>query len=102
MIGHTRPAPADYLVILDGETYFAEVKSTQSKASFPFSILRQTQSNAARMAVAAGGEYWIYLHDLTRNQWYRIPYTFVEAWKLATGRSSAPWHNLKEFSYELS
>jgi penicillin-binding protein-related factor A (putative recombinase) len=101
-IGSIRPAPSDYLVVLDGETEFSEVKSTQNTTSFPFSILRRTQSATAGMAIAAGGEYWIYLHDLTRNQWYRIPYTFIEAWRTATGRSSAPWNNLKEFVYELS
>lgn len=99
--GSIRPAPSDYLVVRDGVTEFAEVKST-SGSSFSFSLLRRTQSAAARMAIAAGGVYFIYLHDLTRNQWYRIPYTFIDAWRIATGRSSAPWINLKEFLYELS
>lgn len=101
-LGFARPAPSDFLIVCDGETFFAEVKSTQEKTSFSFSLLRRTQSAMATMAIGAGGTYWIYLHDLTRDQWYRIPYSFIESWKIATGRSSVPWNNLRDFTYALS
>ena len=100
-IGSIRPSPADYLVVHSGVTFFAEVKSTQNPTSFPFSLLRITQSAFAKMAITAGGFYFIYLHDLTRNQWYRIPYSFIKEWKETTGRSSVPWDNLQDFKYVL-
>ena len=100
-IGFVRPAPSDYLVSMSGMFFLAEVKSTQDQTAFRFSLLRKTQSAHARMAWSAGALYFIFLHDLTRNQWYRIPYSFVEDWKRDTGRSSVPWKNLEAFKYEL-
>lgn len=99
-IGFIRPAPSDYVLVQSGRMSFAEVKSTQSKTSFPFSILRQTQSAMAKMIIAAGGVYEIYLHNILTNQWYRIPYQVVESVKEA-GHSSIPWVQLQDFKYGI-
>lgn len=99
-IGLTRPAPSDYVLVFDGVTSFAEVKSTQSKTSFPFSILRTPQSAAAKQVLAAGGTYDVYLHDLTHNHWFKIPYSHIQSVKDA-GKASIPWADLVSFLWEI-
>ncbi|MES0134538.1 Holliday junction resolvase RecU [Mesorhizobium sp. M0016] len=100
-MGHVRPQPSDYILVVDGKTSFAEVKSTQEKTSFPFGLLRTKQSAAAKMILAAGGSYFVYLHDLTRNIWYRVPYDLIQIVK-DHGKSSIPWADLKEFKWNLA
>ena len=89
-----RSQPSDYIVVVDGKTSFAEVKSTQNPTSFPFSLLKRTQSAAAEMITAAGGDYHIYVHNLNSNRWYRFPYSVIEATR-AAGKQSIPWSNLE-------
>lgn len=98
-IGMIRPAPSDFFVVHNGNSFFAEVKSTQNPTSFPFSLLRRTQSAHAKMVMSAGASYFVFLHDLTRNLWFKIPYSFIEGW---TKSKSIPWQHLSEFTYDLS
>lgn len=100
-MGHVRPQPSDYVLVVDGVTSFAEVKSTQEKTSFPFSLLRTKQSAAAKMILGAGGSYFVYLHDLTRDRWFKVPYALIQIVK-DHGKSSIPWDDLKEFKWNLA
>lgn len=100
-IGFTRPAPSDYVVTHNGVTFYAEVKSTQHPTAFQFSLLRTVQSGIAKQVLAAGGGYWVFLHHLPTNIWYRIPYQFIQSVK-DLGKSSVPWANLERFQYALS
>lgn len=99
-IGFIRPAPSDYVLVHMGRMSFAEVKSTQSKTSFPFSILRVTQSAMAKMVLAAGGVYEVYLHNILTDEWYKIPYQVIESVK-ESGHSSIPWSKLQDFKYAI-
>lgn len=99
-IGFIRPAPSDYILVHQGRTSFAEVKSTQNKTSFPFSILRTVQSAMAKMVLAAGGSYDVYVHNMIGDQWFKISYEVIEAVK-ASGKSSIPWAQLQDFKYGI-
>lgn len=99
-MGHVRPQPSDYILVVDGKTSFAEVKSTHNETSFPFSLLRTKQSAAARMILGAGGSYFVYLHDINRDRWFRVPYDVIQITK-DHGKASIPWADLKEFSWSL-
>lgn len=94
------PQPSDYLVVIDGDTHFAEVKSTQSVASFPFSLLNTNQTAAARMILAAGGGYWVYAHSLILNKWFRFPYSLVTQTKEG-GKASIKWSDLSSYEWTL-
>lgn len=97
-IGFSRKAPADYLLVHNGQTEFAEVKSTQNATSFPFSLLQVGQTAAAAMAIAAGGSYFVYAHRLSTDEWFRFPYALVVQTK-ALGKASIPWNALKEHAW---
>lgn len=99
-IGHIRPQPSDYILTVDGKTSYAEVKSTQNETSFPFNLLRIKQSAAAKMIISAGGSYFVYLHDLTRDRWFKVPYEVIQITK-DHGKASIPWADLKEFRWSL-
>jgi penicillin-binding protein-related factor A (putative recombinase) len=97
-IGLTRATPSDYIVSTDGETFYAEVKSTQEKTSFPFSLLKKGQKSAAPQIVSAGGGYFVFVHNLTTGTWYRIPWQVIQAVK-DLGRSSIPWTELENLKW---
>ena len=86
-----RAQPSDYMVTMDGETFYAEVKSTVSKTSFPFSMIKPAQFAAGTRVTAAGGIYKIFIHRLDTDTWYVIPFRRV----LETKRSSIPWSELE-------
>jgi penicillin-binding protein-related factor A (putative recombinase) len=98
-IGMTRATPSDYIVTFGGETFYAEVKSTQEKTSFPFALLKKGQQAAAPQVLAAGGGYLVFVHSLTNNTWYRIPYAVIQAVKDA-GRSSITWSELETLKWK--
>lgn len=99
-IGFIRPAPSDYVLVHGGRMSFAEVKSTQSSTSFPFSLLRTTQSAIAVQVLAAGGNYDIYAHNLLTDEWFKFPYQLVMDTK-ETGKASIPWSQLQDYKYAL-
>jgi penicillin-binding protein-related factor A (putative recombinase) len=92
--------PSDRIVTFDGETFYAEVKSTIEERRFPFSLLRATQGAYARMIVAAGGRYDIFLHSLAHDRWYRVPYAVVKAVSEA-GTKSMTWAELEPYSWSF-
>lgn len=85
--------PSDYILTLNGITAYCEVKSTHSKTSFPFNLIKSSQSAAAQRVLAAGGEYRIYVHRLETGEWFCIPYPVIQAVK-DSGKSSIPWQDL--------
>jgi penicillin-binding protein-related factor A (putative recombinase) len=97
-IGMTRATPSDYIVTHAGVTFYAEVKSTQEKTSFPFSLLKKGQNAAAPQVVTAGGGYFVFAHNLTTDTWYRIPFEVITAVK-AIGRSSIPWSEMETLKW---
>jgi penicillin-binding protein-related factor A (putative recombinase) len=86
--------PSDRVVTLDGETFYAEIKSTTHPTRFDFSLLRTSQGSFARMIEAAGGTYKVFIHSLTSNEWFVVPYKMIRATKLA-GTSSFQFSELE-------
>ena len=92
--------PSDRLVVHDGETYFAEIKSTIDTERFKFSLLRKVQGFAAAAAIAAGGTYFIFIHRLDRNRWYCLPYEVVAHAKVS-GKGSLTWTELEPHAWSF-
>lgn len=99
--GNIRPQPSDYIVTIDGHTTYAEVKSTHDVSAFRFSLLRTKQSAAAKQIVGAGGDYFVYVHRIPTDQWFRIPYQRIIQVQDA-GKASIPWSELQEHSWKLA
>lgn len=92
------PQPCDRLITFEGETFFAEVKSTVDKNRFHASLIRATQRGFAGQILAAGGRYDIFVHSIAHDRWYRVPYQALE---VTTGRASMTWAELQPFAWEL-
>lgn len=100
VVGEARAQPSDYILVYNGKTYFAEVKSSSNKTSFAFSLLRKTQTAFARRIIAAGGEHIVFVHSLANSQWYLVPYqTIIET--IDSGeKSSIKWQDMVRFKYD--
>jgi len=89
-IGQTRAVPSDRIVTCEGETYFAEIKSTEDPLRFKRSLLRKSQSAFATQVIAAGGLYLVFVKALVLNCWYVMPY------RRATAEPSVLWTDLRD------
>lgn len=94
-IGKMRSQPADRVVVVDNETFFAEIKSSSDKTAFRFSQIRKDQSAFARMILTAGGAYYIFLKRNETGEWFKIPYSFIL--REMESRKSMKWEELDEF-----
>lgn len=92
--GFTTSQPSDYIVTLDGQTFFAEVKSTVDPVSLKPSLLKSGQIAHARQIVAAGGSYLIFVQALSTKEWFCFPFN-------AFPTSSTPWKELSKFKWHL-
>lgn len=90
--------PSDWLITYKGHTWYAETKSTTDVKKFAFSLLRKTQSAFAKMILAAGGEYIVYVHRLATDQWYAVPYDHIDCLREA-GKGSMSWDELSPFEW---
>lgn len=93
--------PADYVVICDGEMFYAEVKSSTDRSAFRFSLIRKTQWAAAKRTIAAGGKYYVFIKSLVLNRWYRVPALAIRTIK-DSGLESARWDQLHPFAWECN
>lgn len=85
--------PSDFLVVSKGHTFFAEVKSTQSKTSFSLDCLTPSQKAACVQVVACQGDYRIYIHNLNTDTWYIMKGEEYVALK-KNGIKSIKWSDL--------
>lgn len=87
--------PSDFLVTLNGETSYAEVKST-IKPTFTFANIRPEQWRVAVKQTRAGGTYYFYVHFIGHNRWFKLPARLI----IDSAKKSI---NIKELGeYEIS
>lgn len=94
----TTKKPSDWVVTENGSMYYAEVKSTTNKTSFPFTMISKNQWATARRQIAAGGSYFFFIHDLTKDNWYKVP---AEILLNVTDRKSITWADLAPFLWGI-
>ena len=97
-IGHADATPADYIVVVDGDTHFAEVKSTINETSFPFSMLKKGQNSHGMRILAARGKYNVYIHHLPTEKWFRVPLSVINAVR-DIGKASLKWNDLERYRW---
>lgn len=96
--GFTKPQPSDYIVTEDGEMYYAEVKSSNGKVSFPFGDITTTQIGTAKRQRLAGGNYYFFIHSLVFDKWFKVPGDVI----LDHQRKSLKWKEMEKYQWELS
>ena len=72
---HLPKNPADYVVTINGRMFYAEVKGTDTE-SFRLTRIEQSQLAGMIRQHAADGEYFVFIHQVTDNEWFRIPGEF--------------------------
>lgn len=92
---YSRSQPSDFLVVVDGETFFAEVKSSEKEVSFPFSGIQPYQWAKSRQIVAADGLYFFFLKSECRDQWFKVPAQVLHQ----AEKKSIRWDNLKGYEW---
>jgi len=98
--GFVAPQPSDYICVVKGETFLAEVKSTEDKKSFHFSNIRKGQIAASRRSAAAGGTYLFFIKSEELGQWYCLPAEVV--FETLRAKKSMTWNELEPFKYAIS
>lgn len=89
--------PADFHIILDGDSFYAEVKSSQNDHSFPLSSIQTHQLGVARRVTAAGGRYYFFVKSESLNRWFRLPACFIL--DALSERKSLPWGAMESYQY---
>jgi len=89
--------PSDYLGVLDGNTFFGEVKSSTNKVSFPYSNIKTTQMAHARRIIMAGGSYLFFIKSYALDKWYIVPAQAVINNKTS---KSSKWTDLTQFEWD--
>lgn len=95
----TKARPSDYLVTQDGVTFFAEVKSTENKTAFPFSMIKPMQWTAAIACTLAGGIYLFFIRSEAKNIWYKVPASLIIE-TFNNKRKSLTWTELDPYVFE--
>lgn len=90
--------PSDYIVVLQGQMFYAEVKSSNHEVSFPHSNIRKGQMAAARKTVAAKGTYLFFLKNLVTNQWYCVPASVIIADNKV--KKSTRWADIEQYKWD--
>ena len=96
--GFVAAQPADYIVVLKGQWFFAEVKSTKDPKAFHFNNIRKGQIAASRRTVAAGGTYLFFVKSEELNQWFCIPAHVVHT--TLRQKKSMTWNELEPYQYD--
>lgn len=94
-----KSVPADYVVTLCGDMFWAEIKSSNNKTSFPLSCFQKPQLLGMKRQEMAGGDYIVYIHRLATNTWYCVHSTEIE--HLSDGKKSINWDDLNFYKMDL-
>lgn len=98
-----RAAPSDYIVTEDGEMYYAEVKSSSDgRASFTFNHITPSQWAAMVKQRAAGGKYFLFIHNITTETWYKVPANAILRIHDEEKRKSVKWTELASCQWNHS
>lgn len=95
------PKPADFLLTLNGQLEYAEVKSTIKPSSFPFSGIRPSQSSAALRQAQVNGPYNFYIYSFHLCRWMVMPCKQYAGF-IHAGRASVKFEELEEWPISLT
>lgn len=90
--------PSDYLLTVEGQMSYVEVKSCSGKTSFPFKNIQGGQIKAAMKQTAARGDYWFVIYSVTFQQWFKVPASLVLTTK-NEGRKSLAYKDIQAYRW---
>lgn len=90
--------PSDYLLTVQGQMAYVEVKSCANKTSFPFSNIRGSQWRSALKQTKAGGEYLFMIYSSEHNQWFRVPASVLIETK-DNGKQSLAYKDIQAYRW---
>ena len=93
----TKAQPSDYIVTQDGKMFYAEVKSSNSKTSFPFSQISTVQWASAKLQLMAMGHYYFFLHNVPADLWFKVPAHVL----LTHDKKSLKWSELTTYLWRI-
>lgn len=96
----TKARPSDYLVVAEGVTFFAEVKSSQNEVSFNLNNVEESQWIAAIRSVAAGGLYFFFIRSEVNGLWFQVPAAILVAQRKI--KKSIKWEELKPYYWKMA
>lgn len=96
----TTSHPSDFLVTDQGQTFYAEVKSSENEVSFPFSNIEKGQWIAATRLVAASGYYYFFLKSEHLKQWFKVPASVILE-QYHGGIKSIKWSLLTAYKWSI-
>jgi penicillin-binding protein-related factor A (putative recombinase) len=90
--------PSDFLVVDDGHTFFAEVKSSHDEVSFNLNNVETMQWTAAIRSSAAAGSYFFFIRSEHLGLWFKVPASvMIEQRKT---KKSIKWTELQPYFWK--
>lgn len=90
------PQPADFVVCIKGQMFYAEVKSSASRTVFPFKGIRDSQRAGAKQSTMQKCGYFFYIFSAYNDLWYEVPGKVIVD-LIETGHKSMPWKDLDRY-----
>lgn len=84
--------PCDAMLIYNGVTYFCEVKSTERQSGVTSSLFSEQVPERTQI-VKAGGKYLYLIYSYFKQQWYWVPFEFLN--------ENAKWCELEKFRVDF-
>lgn len=72
--------PCDAILIIDGTTYFCEIKATTNKTGITSSLFSQQTAERTRIK-KAGGRYIYLVYSVAKEKWYWVNEPATAAWE---------------------
>lgn len=85
--------PADFIVVCNGVTFFADVKTTANTKGISSSLFKSQAAHKLKI-LNAGGLYYFFIKSLSNNKWYRLPAGY--------DNFNAKWEELEKFSFDIT
>lgn len=71
-LAHMPKNPSDFVVTFCGKMFYAEIKGITGDR-FPFSHLEPSQLAGMFQQIAAGGNYYLFINQISANEWFCMP-----------------------------
>ena len=87
--------PSDYLVTVNGHTFYAEVKSSHDPVAFHHSNIQPYQMAASKRITKAGGDYVFFIKNILTGKWYCVPASVIHA----SATKSTKWADIETYPW---
>lgn len=90
---YTEKKPSDFIVIEDGITFFAEVKSTENVKGVTSALFKEQEGMRKRI-LKVNGLYFYFIYSLFNKCWYKVPGEIIEE------KENRKWEELEQYKVD--